>query len=194
LNGPRARKPFTWQGEYERIEDVSLTDCAHVQHDLENRKQPDAINAEIGAHGSKLASIDAALTEAGEHLQRARQGVARAERRSVLQAQCERCKHYPARFSTRQPIICARACWRWQRMLAASAVISGMSARCTGCCRSRCRTLCSAMLGHPDANDRRVFSTFSGVINGWCDGFDAAIARELAALDGAEQTNTPEAV
>jgi SAM-dependent methyltransferase len=29
LNGPRARKPFTWQGEYERIEDVSLTDADH---------------------------------------------------------------------------------------------------------------------------------------------------------------------
>jgi hypothetical protein len=37
--------------------------------------------------------------------------------------------------------------------------------------------------GVPDANDRRNFSTFSGVIGQWCDSSDLALARELAALD-----------
>jgi hypothetical protein len=42
--------------------------------------------------------------------------------------------------------------------------------------------------GVPDSNDRRTFSTFSNVINGWCDSADRNLARELEALDG-NQTN-----
>jgi hypothetical protein len=41
--------------------------------------------------------------------------------------------------------------------------------------------------GVPDANDRRSFSTFSGVVSQWCDVTDNALRNELASLDGAPQ-------
>jgi hypothetical protein len=39
--------------------------------------------------------------------------------------------------------------------------------------------------GVPDASDRRTFSTFSGVIDQWCDSTDNALRQELQLLDAA---------
>jgi hypothetical protein len=37
----------------------------------------------------------------------------------------------------------------------------------------------------PDSNDRRTFSTFSGIVDQWCNSTDTALRNELASLDGA---------
>jgi hypothetical protein len=42
-------------------------------------------------------------------------------------------------------------------------------------------------IGVPGHDDRRSFSSFSGVINQWCDSRDANLVRELEALDGTQQ-------
>jgi hypothetical protein len=44
-------------------------------------------------------------------------------------------------------------------------------------------------VGVPDSNDRRNFSSFSGVINAWCDSTDASLRHELQTLDGEQLTN-----
>jgi hypothetical protein len=167
--------------------------AAHVQHDPESRKQLDAVNAEIGTHASELQSFDDALVEARAKLNNAQALLARAERKAQIKELQQRSKEY----RDLGPFL-DRATDHLRRGLIALKNNASVVGRDFRHVQMLHRVLSVALFdtpfrdafGVPDANDRRTFSTFSGVVNGWCDSNDRALAHELEALDGTSNKQT----
>jgi hypothetical protein len=166
--------------------------AAHVQHDPESRKQLDAINAEIGTHASELQSFDEALVIAHERLRQAQQAQAREQRKAAIKEQQKLSKE----FRELGPFL-DKATDNLRRGLIALKANASVVGRDFRHVQMLHRVLSVALFdtpfrdafGVPDANDRRSFATFSGVVNGWCDSNDASLRHELEALDGAQQEN-----
>jgi hypothetical protein len=166
---------------------------AHVQHDPESRKQLDAVNAEIGMHASELQSFDDALATARTKLAEAQQAQAREQRKAALKEQ----QKLSAEFRKIGPFMDRATDDLRRGMLALkqNAASVGKDHRHVATLH-RCLqvaffgTPLQEYVGVPDSNDRRNFSSFSGVINAWCDGHAEALKHELEALDGAQQEHT----
>jgi hypothetical protein len=164
--------------------------AAHVQHDPESRKALNAINAEIGTHGSELQSFDDALTTARLKLDDARALQAREERKAQIKEQQNLSREY-----RRLGPFLDNATDHLRRGLQALSKNAAGIGKDVRHVQTLHRVLSVALFdtpfrdafGVPDANDRRSFSSFAGVINQWCDGNDAALKQELQALDGAQQ-------
>jgi hypothetical protein len=166
---------------------------AHVQHDPESRKQLDAVNAEIGMHASELQSFDDALATARTKLAEAQQAQAREQRKAALKEQ----QKLSAEFRKIGPFMDRATDDLRRGMLALkqNAASVGKDHRHVATLH-RCLqvaffgTPLQEYVGVPDSNDRRNFSSFSGVINASCDGHAEALKHELEALDGAQQEHT----
>jgi hypothetical protein len=167
-----------------------LAYAAHVEHDPESRTALiDARDAAVAAE-RELGEIDSALATARGKLDAARQVVARAERKAVVLAEREQVQ----RYRELGPFL-DKATGNLRDGLQALAKHSASVGRDHRHVATMSRCLAIALFdtpfrdafGVPDSNDKRVFASFSGVINQWCDSFDANLAHELAMLD-AEQT------
>ena len=169
-----------------------------MQHDAESRKALDAINAEIGTRASELQSFDDAMSDRACQVGRGAAGAGAEQRAAGAHgAEASRTKE----FSELGPFL-DKATDNLRRGLLAlqqNAASVGKDSSPRGhVAPLPCWSLFSALplrdaFGVPGHNDRRSFSSFSGVVNQWCDGNDAALRHELEALDGREQTNKEEA-
>jgi hypothetical protein len=158
--------------------------------DAKARKRLNDINTALAVQASELASLDVALRAAGERVVVAQHAKARDERRTEIKRLQEHSKNVraPGPFmdkgleNLRDGLI-------------------ALSKNASGIGRShhqvailirvlRCAFFDTALrmeIGVPDSNDRRDFSNFTKVIDGWCDSNDAALARELRGLGESEQ-------
>ena len=173
----------------------SLSYAAHVQHDPASRKTLDALNEEVAKHGSELQSLSDAIGEAAQRLWTAQQAQAREHERSAIMEDQKRSKE----FRELGPFL-DKATDNLRRGLMALKKNAASVGKDFRHVQTLHRVLSVALFdtpfrdafGVPDANDRRTFATFSGVINQWCNSRDANLQHELQALDG-EQTKTTEA-
>jgi hypothetical protein len=155
------------------------------------RAQLDKLNLEDATLAGELQSLDGALVEAGRRLQLAQQSAARAEHRAEIKDRRERSKQ----FRELGPFL-DKATTNLQRGLLALGENASAVGKDFRHVQMLHRVLQVALFdtpfrdafGVPDHPTRRSFASFSGVINQWCDAYDANLARQSAALDG-NQTN-----
>jgi hypothetical protein len=170
----------------------SFSYAAFAQHDPEARRSLDAATAEAGKVAGLLASIDHAIATAQGKLSESRAAKAREERRREIKER----QQFSKQVRELGPFMDKAV-----RDLARGLVALKQHAPAVGRSYQHVATLYrvlsvafadtpfrGAEIGYPDANDRRAFSSFDTVISGWCDGADAALAHELAALGDSEQT------
>lgn len=181
-----------------RVEEIAIARkklgfAVHADGNKDARAQLEKLNAEDAALAGEIQSLDGALVEANHRLGEARRALARDVRRSEI---AERQK-LSAEFRKIGPFL-DKATADLRRGLIALKNNSAVVGRDFRHVQTLHRVLSVALFdtpfrdafGVPDANDRRTFATFSGVVNQWCDGNDANLRHELEALDGAEQKKT----
>jgi hypothetical protein len=167
-----------------------LSYASHALHDAEATRDLSAARAEAFDVEHRLREHDHAIAEAERRLQQAQAALTRDERRAVIRQEQKRC----GEFRQLGPFLdkSTDSLRRGLQALAANADAVGKN-HFNILTLHRCLkialfdTVFRDAFGAPDANDRRSFSSFSGVINQWCDSCDANLARELESLDG-EQT------
>jgi hypothetical protein len=155
--------------------------------DAKARKRLDEINSALAMHASELASIDVALRSAGEQVVSAERAKAREERR----AEIKRLQEHSKNVRQLGPFMD-----KGLANLRDGLIALGKNAGGIGRNHQQVATLIRVLqvaffdtpfrheIGVPDSPARRDFSNFSAVINGWCDGRDRELARELASLGG----------
>jgi hypothetical protein len=163
----------------------------HVECDAESRKELDRINSEIATHVPELESLGDALLGLRGKLVELQALQAREERKVALKEQQKLSAEY--RKIGNYLDLHLDHVRRGLVALAANASVVGRDQRHVALLH-RCLAIAffdTPFREHfpvPDANDRRSFSSFSGVVNGWCSTFEAGLEHELAALDGHEQS------
>lgn len=164
---------------------------AHAMQDAAASKElADAREAALRAE-QELTEVDSALATAQHRLRQAQAAQAREERRAQIKKQQELSKQY----RELGPFLdkATDHLRRGLQALAKNAASVGKDARYVGTLHRVLQvalfdTVFRDAFGVPDSNDRRGFSTFAGVINQWCNSNDAALRRELQALDGVQQS------
>jgi hypothetical protein len=149
------------------------------------------INNQLIVHASERESLVAALKEAEARFEMARGIVAREQRRVAIREQ----QKLSRQFRELGPFL-DRATENLRKGLIALKANAPVVGRDFRHVQTLHRVLSVALFdtpfrdhfGVPDSNDRRTFSNFSGVINGWCDSADANLKHELASLDGEKAT------
>jgi hypothetical protein len=162
--------------------------AVHASGDRDARAQLGKLNAEDASLAGELQSLDGALAEAERLLAVAREALAREARRVEIREQ----QKLSRQFRELGPFL-DRATENLRKGLIALKNNSRVVGRDLHNVQTLHRVLQVAFVdtpfrdafGVPDYPTRHSFSTFSGVINGWCDSTDANLQRELAALDGA---------
>jgi hypothetical protein len=166
---------------------------AHAMHDVEaSRELSEAREAALHAE-RELSEVDSALTTARLRLDEARAAQARDERRAQIKEQ----QNLSREYRRLGPFLddATDHLRRGLQALSKNAAGIGKDFRHVGMLHRVLQvaffdTVFRDAFGVPDANDRRTFSTFAGVIGQWCDSCDASLAHELASLDGAPDKQT----
>ncbi len=167
--------------------------AAHGLHDPEASRELTAMRGESLHAAQILNEHDHAVAEAEARLARAQQAQANAERKAIVAEQLQQCAEY-----RKVGPFADKALTDLRRAILALAENSRHVGRDFRHVETMWRTVAISLNGtpfgkffpQPDANHRRSFSTFVGVVNGWCDSYEANLRRELAMLDG---ENTSEA-
>lgn len=157
----------------------------HVNADAKARTRLDRLNAEAISLAGEMESIKGAITSATQRLDAAKAAAARAARRAEIAEHRERIKQVRALgpFMDKGLIDLRDG-------LVALTKHSAEVGRDFRHVQTLIRVLRIALFDTPlrleigvaDSNDRRAFSSFASVVNGWCDGRDGELARELASL------------
>jgi hypothetical protein len=176
-----------------RVEEIAISRkrlgfAVHAANDMDARAQLDNLNTEDVSLAGELQSLDGALAEAERLLAVARDALARDQRRAEIREHQKLSKQFrelgpfldKATNNLRKGLIALRA----------NSPVVGRDLRHVQTLH-RCMSVAffdtpfRDAFGVPDAGDRRTFSTFSGVIDQWCDSTDNALRQELQLLDAA---------
>jgi hypothetical protein len=167
---------------------------AHVQHDAESRKQLDAINIEIGTHGSELQSFDDALATARAKLVVLQQAQAReAERAHIVELRRLNEEYRKlGKWLDRAAddwIGGARGALNNSRGLAHPGSAERVLIALMRCLRVKVRGTSGLEreLGVSDSNDKRSFPSYAAIFDNWCDNNSRDFEYRLAVLDGEQK-------
>jgi len=167
---------------------------AHVRHESDARQVLDAVNAEMATHASELASFDDALVEARAKLAEAHQAQAREVERTHILEQRRLNEEYRklGRWLDRAAddwIAGARGALNNSRGLAHPGSAERVLIALMRCLMVKVRgtPALERELGVADSNDKRSFSSYAAVFDGWCDSNARDFEYRLVALGG-EQT------
>jgi hypothetical protein len=166
---------------------------AHGMLDAEAGKElADAREAALRAE-QELIEVDSALATARQRLQQAQAVMAREERRAAIIEDQKRSKE----FRQLGPYLdkATQNLRKGLQALQQNAASVGKDVRYVQMLH---RVLQVALFdtpfrdafGVPGHDERRNFASFSGVIDAWCDSYDAGLKHELETLDGAPDKQT----